>query len=116
MSQHGGSVVLKRIDEKSNVFEEFLGLYHVTSIGAESVTAIVKDTNDTTQPVPCRGQCYDGCSTMCGTKTSVAKGITDEEPRAVYTHCYGHSISLDASDTIKQSELMKSAFDTTREI
>ena len=46
------TVVLRRIDEKSNVFEEFLGMYHVTSIGAESVTTVVKDTNDTTQPVP----------------------------------------------------------------
>ena len=47
-----------------------------------------------------RGQCYDRCSTMSGTKSGVAKSIMDEEPRAVYTHCYGHSLNLAASDAI----------------
>lgn len=37
-----------------------------------------------------RGQCYDGCSTMSGARSGVAKRITDEEPRALFTHCYGH--------------------------
>ena len=27
-----------------------------------------------------RGQCYDGCSTMSGARSGVAKRITDEEP------------------------------------
>ena len=59
---------------------------------------------------------YDGCSTMSGTRTGVAKRITDEEPRAVFTHCYGHSLNLAASDTVKKSKLMKDALDTTHEI
>ena len=53
---------------------------------------------------------------MSGTKTGVAKRITDEEPRAIFTHCYGHSLSLAACDTMKRSELMKDALDTTHEI
>ena len=32
-----------------------------------------------------RRQCYDGCSTMSGAKSDVAKRIMEEEPRAVYT-------------------------------
>ena len=46
----------------------------------------------------------------------VAKSIMDEEPRAVYTHCYGHSLNLAASDAIRNSKLMKDALDTTHEI
>lgn len=63
-----------------------------------------------------RGQCYHGCSTMSGTRTGVAKPIADEEPRAVFSHCYGHSLNLAVSDTVKKSKLMKDALDTTHEI
>ena len=37
----------------------------------------------------------------------------DEEPRAVYTHCYGQSLNLAASEAITNSKLMKDALDTT---
>ena len=63
-----------------------------------------------------RGQCYDGCSTMSGTRSGVAKSIMDEEPRAVYTHCYDHSLNLAANDAIRNSKLMKDTLDTTHEI
>ena len=63
-----------------------------------------------------RGQCHDGVSAMKGSKGGVAKLISDLEPRAVYSHCYGHSLNLAASYTLKESELMKDALDTTYEI
>ncbi len=50
-----------------------------------------------------RGQCYDGASTMSGARSGVAKLIMDEEPRAVYTHCYGHSIKPATNATSKRS-------------
>ena len=45
---------------------------------------------------------------MSGSKEGVAK---DGEPRAVYTHCYGHALNLSVCDCIKQSKVMKSALD-----
>ena len=60
-----------------------------------------------------RGQCYDGCS---GIRSGVAKRVQDEESRAVFTHCYSHSLNLAASDSIKNSELVKLALETTHEI
>ncbi len=48
----------------------------------------------------CRGQCYDGASVMSGIRTGVAKLICDEELRAVFTHCYGHSLNLGVGDTV----------------
>ena len=52
----------------------------------------------------------------CSSKRGAAKRISDLEPRAVYTHCYGHALYLAAADTLKQSKLMKDTLDTTREI
>ena len=53
---------------------------------------------------------------MCGTKSGVATRILAEEPRALYTHCYGHSINLAACDAIKGTKLMKDVMETAHEI
>ena len=53
---------------------------------------------------------------MCGTKSVVATRILAEEPRAVYTHCYGHSVNLAACDAIKGTKLMKDSMETAHEI
>ena len=38
------------------------------------------------------------------------------EPRAVFTHCYGHSLNLACGDAIKHCKLMWDALDTSYEI
>lgn len=117
-NQEQVTIVLRRIDNKFETYEEFIGLYTVSSIEAECLTEVIKDTmirlNLSIKKL--RGQCYDGCSTMSGTRTGVAKRISDEEPRAVFTHCYGHSLNLAASDTVKKSKLLKQALETAQEI
>jgi len=49
---------------------------------------------------------------MTGAKAGVAVKIEEVEPRAVFTHCYGHALNLGVSDTIKQSPAMKDCLDT----
>ena len=63
-----------------------------------------------------RGQCYDGVSAMSGSRGGVATKLQQEEPRAVYTHCYGHALNLACGDTIKKSKVMRDALDTAYEI
>ena len=112
------TLIVRWVAEDFEVHEEFLGLYHVNSINAATITDVIKDTlirmNLSTSRL--RGQCYDGASAMSGTKSGVAKRICDLEPRAVFMHCFGHSLSLAASDAIKQSKLMSDALRTTHEI
>ena len=43
------------------------------------------------------------------------RGVT-EEPRALYTHCYGHSLNLAMCGTIKQCRLTRDTMDVTNEI
>ena len=64
----------------------------------------------------CRGQCYDGASNMKEGKNGVASQIISKEPRAIFTHCYGHALNLAVGDTVKQSKLMRDALNTTHEI
>ena len=49
-----------------------------------------------------RGQCYDGCSTMAGEKSGAAKQIKEEERRALFTHCYTHSLNLAVGGSIQK--------------
>ena len=37
---------------------------------------------------------YDGAATMSGRKSGVMTRLCKAEPRAVFTHCYGHSLGL----------------------
>ena len=53
---------------------------------------------------------------MSGAKSGVAKRFLEVEPRAFYTHCYGHALNLAASDTIRICKMLKDALDTTYEI
>ena len=41
-----------------------------------------------------RGQGYDGASTMSGSKTGLQARIRECQPKALYTHCAGHSFNL----------------------
>ena len=111
-------MVLRWVDEKHLVHEDFVGLYEVPCIQASTFVHVVKDTllrlNLTLTKV--RGQCYDGASNMTGVRNGVAKQIQDEQPNAFFTHCYGHSLNLAVSDTIKQCNTMKSALEMTHEI
>ena len=98
--------------------EEFATLEMTDRINADSLISVIKgvlkDHNLSVSKL--RGQCYDGAATMAGAKAGVAKKLLDEEPRAVYTHCYGHALNLACGDTIRSSKLMKDALYTTHEI
>ena len=111
-------LTLRWVDDKLLVHEDFIGLYEVSSIEASSLVAVVKDTllrlNLTLAKA--RGQCYDGASNMSGVRSGVAKQFLDEQPKAFFTHCYGHSLNLAVSDTIKKCQTMKKALDMTHEI
>ena len=95
-----------------------MGLYSLPSIQASVIVMAIYDTlaRLNLSMTKVRGQCYDGASNMRGVRNGVATQIQDDEPRAVYMHCYGHSLNLAASDTIRQHKVMKAALEATFEI
>ena len=111
-------ICIRWVNKDFEANEEFLGLHEVESTNATSLMAMIRDVmirlNLSFSKL--RGQCYDGASSMSGIRTGVATQIQKEEPRAVYTHCYGHSLNLACSDTIKRCKVMNDALDVTQEI
>ena len=111
-------ICLRWVDDAFEAHEEFIGLYEVDSITASTLVKVIKDVllrmNLSLKKV--RGQCYDGAAAMAGCRSGVAKIISDEEPRALFTHCYGHALNLACSDTIKKCVCLNDALFTTHEI
>ena len=111
-------ICLRWVDDDLVPHEDFIGMQKVERIDAETIKSVILDVlvrmNLAMQK--CRGQCYDGCSTMAGRKGGVAAMIKEIEPRALFTHCYGHALNLACADTIKQCKVVKEALETTHEI
>ena len=96
-------LVICSVNDNLTVTEDFIGLYKTESIESSSIVSIIKDVllRMNLKLKYCRGQCYDGASNMTRVRNGVAKQLTDEEPRAIFTHCYGHALNLAVGDTVK---------------
>ena len=77
-------------------------LYQVDKIDANTIFMVIKDVVQRLN--------------LTLNKSGVATKLLKEEPKALYTHCYGHALNLACADTIKQIKVMKDALDTTHEI
>ena len=53
---------------------------------------------------------------MAGSKNGVKAQILREEPRALFTHCYGHALSLSVADTVRMVKCLGSTMDTVHEL
>ena len=95
------AVCLRQVDDELEAHDEFIGLKNMPNTDADSIGRNVKDVllRMHLKLNKCRGQCYDGCSTMSGSKSEVAVQIKSEEERALYTHCYAHIPSILPQET-----------------
>ena len=111
-------ICIRWVDEQLQPQEEFIGLYKIDDISANTIVATIKDAlvRMNLALSRCRGQCYDGASTMSGTRSGVATQLRDEENRAVFLHCYGHALNLAVGDSVKNSKLLKDALEITFEV
>ena len=111
-------VCMHWVDGELEPHEDFRGLYKVDDIQSNTIVAILQDIlkclNLTL--MNCRGHCYDGASNMAGSKSGVSTQLSKEEPRAAYTHCYGHALNLAVNDMMKKNRLMSDTLNTTSEI
>ena len=106
------------VDPHLTEHEDFIGLYQVNTIEAESLVSSIKDVllRMNVNVADLRGQCYDGASNMSGARKGVAAIITQEESQALYTHFYAHALNLAIADTVKQSKICRDALHTAFEV
>ena len=53
---------------------------------------------------------------MRGEKGGLKTRILEVNQKALYVHCYGHSLNLAVQDTVKATRLIKDVLDTTFEL
>ena len=112
------TICIRWVGQDLQDHEDFIGLYEVSSINADCLTEAIKDTllQIRVKISDCRGKCYDGTSNISGIKNGVATQIAKEEKRAVYTHCYAHSLNLTVGNVIKRFKVCSDALDVAFEI
>ena len=102
-------ICLLWVDNNLETHEDFLGLYSLSDLRADTMTNAIKDVflRFDLPFSKVRGQCYDMAAAMAGKKSGIATQIRKLEPRALYTHCYGHALNLTCNDSIKDCKLIK---------
>ena len=112
------SLCLRTVSDDLEIEENFLGFYELTNIKSDTIVHAIKDillrSNLSLQN--CRGQTYDGASNMMGKKSGVATQIQQEQPKAIPTHCYGHSLSLAVKDLTSTCDVLSNTMGTVGEI
>ena len=82
-------ICIRWVDKEMTVCEDYIGLMPVAQTNADTFVICIQDVllcvNLRIQDV--HGQCYDGCSTMTGTKNGVAK-IKKLNKKSLLMHCY----------------------------
>ena len=112
------AVCLRWVDDELEAHDESIGLKNMPNTDADSTVRELKDVllRMHLKFSKCRGQRYDRCSTMSGSKSGVLVQITSEEERALYTHCYTHSINLPVGYTMKVCPVLIDTIDNTYEL
>jgi len=91
--EHLVALCLRYVDECIDIQEKFIELPRVRAMDiATAIIAAIENLGLSLTNL--RGQGYDGASNMSGHKSGVQKQIRDKQPKALYTHCAGHSLSL----------------------
>ena len=98
--------------------EDFIGFYAIPVANSDTLVEVIRDTlvRMNLSLANCRRQCYDGAAVMKGVRNGVSTQILSEQPKALYTHCYGHSLNLACQDMVREVKRVKEALDTTFEL
>ena len=104
--------------EALKAHETFLGFCEIPNIKSSAIVSVIKYilTKYQLSLENFRGQCYDGASNMLGKTSGVAVKLQKLQPKADYTHCYGHSLSLTVKDVTKKVKILGDTMVTAREI
>ena len=109
---------LRYVDESLDVHEEFLGLHSLDCTNADTIVKTVKDIllRMNVDIHDCRGQCYNGASSMSEKRMGVATQISSLEPKAFYTYCYDHALNLATQDTLRSIKVLNNTLNTVHEM
>ena len=111
-------VCIRWVDDDLTTHEEFIGLHPLKDTSSKAIFDVLSDAilRSGIKISDGRGQYYDGAAAMSGAKNGVAKKFKEQNPKMLYTHCYGHALNLTVKDTCTKVRSMKDCFEIASEI
>ena len=87
----------------------FFSYYEIRNISSVTVVNAIKDAliRFHLSLNQLRGQTYDRASNMMGKKSGVSTQNKALQPKALGTHCHGHSLNLAIKDTTNECKLLE---------
>ena len=106
------AIILRYVEDKAKIHENFLTYVQTTSLTAESLAAYLVDTLRECQldPESIVSQGYDGASVMSGRCSGVQERLREFAPHAIYIHCYAHTLNLVLVDCAKVVQSVREFF------
>lgn len=111
-------VSVRWVDTAFTIHDSPVELINLPKTDAATIATVIRDclTRFALPLSQCRGQAYDGASTMSGHISGVAARIEQVEPTAIYVHCLAHSTNLCLQAVGMQSLPIRQALDFTMEV
>lgn len=112
------SINVRIVTNNFEAEEYFLGLYETSSTTGENLFKLIQDAllRFNLPLKNLRGQCYDGAANMSGKFKGVQANFLKEEPRALYAHCFNHSLNLALQDAVKVNVFIREVLTLSHEI
>lgn len=95
-----------------------MGYYETARTDSESLLCLITDVlaRFELDIKNCRGQCYDGAANVSGHLTGLKSKILSIEPRAIYIHCFAHTVNLVVQDSMCKAQLIRDYINLLREL
>ena len=96
-------ISIRYVDVEHEIHEDSIVLFQLSSTDAASIAFAIKDILIRCSfPLSlCRGQAYNGGTTMQGKWSGVATHIRNEDPATIPVHCLAHSLNLCLQDAAR---------------
>ncbi|CAF4645010.1 unnamed protein product, partial [Rotaria socialis] len=109
---------IRSVNDNYEIFEDVLGLYELSRQNAEAIVEVIFDilTRCGLNISDCRGQSYDGASSMSGIYGSVSDLVLKQQSKAFFVHCNAHCLDLAVHDLTNECPTISNCILFTKDI
>ena len=110
-------ICIRWVDEEFHIHEDPVELIDLPKTDSTTITNALKDCliRFSLPLSQCRGQAYDGASSMSGYLNGVAARIEQDVPAAIFVHCFAHCTNLCLQSAGLQCVPIRDALDLVME-